>query len=112
MKPIDVSLSSRPLFPLGQIAATPNALHALVEHGVTPLSLLQRHQTGDWGVLDLTDRHQNHFAIRAGLRILSRYLLDDMHKIWIITEVDRACTTILLPDELDRPTFSRHSQVI
>ena len=99
MKPIDVSISSRPLFPLGQIGATPNALRALVEHGVTPLSLLQRHQTGDWGVLDPTDRHQNQFAIRAGLRILSCYPLDDMHKIWIITEADRASTTILLSDE-------------
>ena len=99
MKPIDVSVSSRPLFPLGQIAATPNALRALVEHGVTPLSLLQRHQTGDWGALDPSDRHQNHFAIRARLRIFSSYPLDDTHNIWIITEADRACTTILLPDE-------------
>lgn len=99
MKPIDVSLSSRPLFPLGQIAVTPNALHTLQEHGVSPLSLLLRHQTGDWGVLDPTDRHQNQFAIRAGLRILSSYPLDDMNKIWIITEADRASTTILLPDE-------------
>jgi|SRR5450830_39107 len=99
MKPIDVSVSSRPLFPLGQIAATPNALRALIEHRVPPLSLLQRHQTGDWGVLDPTDRHQNHFAIRAGLRILSSYPLDNIHKIWIITEADRASTTILLSDE-------------
>jgi hypothetical protein len=35
----------------------------------------------------------------GGLRILSSYPLDDMHKIWIITEADRASTTILLSEE-------------
>jgi hypothetical protein len=91
--------NASPLFSLGQLLATPAALRLLANHGIQPITLLQRHSGGDWGDLDEHDRHQNHFALRAGLRILSSYRISDTDKVWIITEADRSCTTILLPEE-------------
>jgi hypothetical protein len=93
---------SRPqqrLFPLGHLVATPGALAALAERGVQPVDLVHRHLTGDWGELDEHDVHENRFALRSGLRILSSYRLNDTTKVWIITEADRSSTTILLPEE-------------
>jgi hypothetical protein len=88
-----------PQFSLGQLLATPAALRLLTDHGIQYSTLLQRHSGGDWGDLDEHDRHQNHFAVRAGLRILSSYRVAESDKVWIITEADRSCTTILLPEE-------------
>ncbi|HSY26381.1 MAG TPA: hypothetical protein VK832_02675 [Burkholderiaceae bacterium] len=91
--------TSTPLFSLGTVVATPGALDVLTENNVLAHALLQRHVTGDWGELDEHDRHQNQFALRSGLRILSSYVIGESIKIWIITEADRSSTTILLPEE-------------
>jgi hypothetical protein len=53
------------------------------------------------------DRSHNVAFLRArkvlmndnGLRLLSAYQLADGQKLWIITEADRSCTTLLLPEE-------------
>ena len=72
--------------------------------GVDFTSYLARHTQGDWGdELDNFDRKQNDLAIKEGYRILSAYNVStengDKVRIWIITESDRASTTILLPSE-------------
>jgi hypothetical protein len=87
------------LFPLGQVVATPGALHALDLKKVDPRVLLGRHQVGDWGDVPPEDRRENELSVNQGFRILSSYLLDDDQRVWIITEADRSVTTILLPDE-------------
>ncbi|MDP9486576.1 MAG: hypothetical protein M3Q49_12470 [Actinomycetota bacterium] len=80
--------------------ATPGALRALSEAGEDPLRLLARHATGDWGDLDGHDRRENRRSLRNGWRILSSYPVgEDGKKVWVITEADRSCTTILLPEE-------------
>lgn len=89
----------KPLFALGQVVATPGALNALAELDISPLELIHRHVTGDWGDLGAEDKQQNLLAIRSGLRIFSSYKIGASVKIWIITEVDRSSTTLLLPDE-------------
>ncbi|MFH5803209.1 hypothetical protein [Alienimonas sp. DA493] len=95
-----MSASSRPLFPLGQTVATPAALGLLQDHGRTPIEFLTRHRSGDWGDLCAEDRTTNEQALADGCRILSAYNLGDGNsKVWIITEADRSCTTVLLPDE-------------
>lgn len=86
-------------FSLGQVVATPGALHALEAAGQAPLAFLSRHQQGDWGVVGKADAQANDDALRSGERLLSAYLLKDGVKIWVITEADRSATTILLPDE-------------
>lgn len=88
-----------PLFPLGQVVATPGALSALVEAGQTPLAFLQRHITGDWGDLPAEDIQENELSLAAGLRLLSAYTLASGQKLWIISEADRSVTTLLLPAE-------------
>ncbi len=86
-------------FPLGQVVSTPGALDALARAGQEPWEFIGRHIAGDWGELDEEDRRENEFSVREGFRIFSAYTLSDGTRIWIITEADRAATTILLPEE-------------
>ena len=90
---------SPPLFPLGDLVATPNALNSLRNCGITPMGLIARHGIGDWGDLPLIDVQANFDALRRGGRLLSSYLLAGGTKVWVITEADRSMTTILLPSE-------------
>jgi hypothetical protein len=89
----------KPLFSLGQVVATPGALSTMTELGISPLELIHRHATGDWGDLGAEDQQQNLLAIRSGMRVFSSYKISASVKIWIITEADRSSTTVLLPDE-------------
>ena len=92
--------SARPLFPLGQVVATPGALAALGKAGQTPLEFLSRHARGDWGELDEHDRKENQLSLERGFRLVSSYhTAAGDTKVWVITEADRSATTILLPEE-------------
>lgn len=86
-------------FPLGQLLTTPAALSALQAAGLTPLPLLARHAAGDWGDLDPEDKQLNERALRDGGRLFSAYRFGAGPKVWVITEADRAATTVLLPEE-------------
>lgn len=97
---------SAPLFPLGQIVATPGAL-AASRYPEQFLELLARHVRGDWGCVDPDDAEANRMAVIDGDRILSAYPIDPEKPcagfgencLWIITEADRSVTTILLPED-------------
>ena len=84
--------------PLGRVVATPGALRVLKKTGGHPFDLLARLATGDWGDLCAFDRRQNESALREGYRVFSSYKVP-AGSVWIITEADRAVTTILLPEE-------------
>lgn len=86
-------------FPLGRLLATPGALRALDEAGVGVFVYVGRHQSGDWGDLSPGDRRANENALECDERLVSAYVLPNGVKVWIITEADRASTTVLLPDE-------------
>lgn len=86
-------------FDLGRLLITPGAMEALKSNGKEPLEFLKRHASGDWGDLDAEDIRENEFSLEHGLRLLSSYHLSDRQKLWIITEADRNCTTLLLPEE-------------
>ncbi len=88
-----------PLFPLGQIVATPGALAALETAGQDGREFLRRHVCGDWGDLSEEDRKENDFSVTRSLRILSVYQLTTSERLWVITEADRSSTTLLLPSE-------------
>lgn len=92
-------MSASQLFALGQVVATPGALDAIAAADQTPLALVQRHQTGDWGEVPPEDKVENDWSVQHGLRILSAYTLTTGVKIWLITEADRSYTTLLLPSE-------------
>lgn len=89
---------ARPLFALGQTLATPGALTTLEALNASPLAILSRHQSGDWGDLESEDKQSNEAALLNGGRIFSAYQFD-AERLWVITEADRSATTILLPEE-------------
>ena len=93
------SLPTVPLFPPGQIVATPGALRLLEETRKSPLDFLSRHLRGDWGDLSQKDKIENELSLKKGFRLMSSYPITDRAKLWIITEADRAVTTLLLPEE-------------
>ena len=88
----------KPLFPLGQIVATPAVIAHFNEHRQSILPLLRRHVLGDWGELCAEDKAENALSVQQGFRILSRYTVAG-EPIYIITEADRSATTILFPCE-------------
>ena len=88
-------MPKQPLFPLGQILATPGALDLCVNF----YPYLRRHQCADWGDLGDEDKAENDFSVENGLRVLSAYHTPDGVKFWIITEANRSATTVLLPSE-------------
>jgi hypothetical protein len=84
---------------LGQVVATPGALHAFAAIEEEYLPYLLRHARGDWGTVSPEDAEANEEALQEGSRLLSAYRLPDDTKVWIITEADRSSTCILLPEE-------------
>lgn len=93
--------------PLGQICMTLGVQEALAGRPFYANELLQRHRSGDWGCISLTDRKENLAGLQNGWRIMSAYPIDPLqpcaghgdNTIWIITEADRSVTTLLLPSE-------------
>ena len=93
-----------PLFPLGQIVATPGALEASAPDYL--YRCLFRHSRGDWGNVCPEDAASNQEAVTARSRILSAYPIDPAkpckgfgeNTLWIITEADRSSTCVLLPE--------------
>lgn len=84
-------------FSLGQTLITPGAMEALLSEDV--FRALRRHARGDWGDCCKDDREANDIALQEGSRIFSVYHDEVGTKFWIITEADRASTTVLLPSE-------------
>ena len=93
------SLPTIPLFPPGQIVATPGALAFLEQANKSPLEFLSRHLRGDWGDLCQEDKTENELSLKYGFRLMSSYPITETEKLWIITEADRSVTTLLLPAE-------------
>lgn len=88
-----------PRFSPGHLLITPGAVAILHAAEISPISLLLRHVSGDWGEISDSDWRRNDHALEDGTRILSAYTLPTMIRIWVITEADRVATTILLPHE-------------
>jgi hypothetical protein len=87
---------------LGRVVATPGAIEALDQQGVSPLDLLRRHVGGDWGEVCKADARENERALKTGERVLSVYEVNPRgvsRRVWVITEADRSSTCLLLPSE-------------
>ena len=82
---------------LGKVVMTPCASEVLSEQDI--IAALSRHKRGDWGEVSEVDGKANNTALKHGGRLLSAYTGADGDKFWIITEADRAYTTIMLPDD-------------
>ena len=73
-------------------------------NGSNGVEYLQRHVSGDWGIVCEEDKEANNEALKSGARLLSAYFLPDETKLWIITDAKdgrgrRQATTFLLPEE-------------
>ena len=94
------AIERRPLFPLGQLVATPGALAALQKAGQSPVEFLSLHARGQWGRdIPEEDRQENEYSLEHGFRLLSSYRTNANETIWVVTESDRSVTTLLLPSE-------------
>lgn len=78
---------------------TLRALLACDEVGVTPESLVQRHQSGDWGDLRERAGKANDRAVVTGGPIYSSYGLSRTRTVCVHTAADRSVTTVLTPLE-------------
>jgi hypothetical protein len=96
---MEIAVKKNTTFNLGRILATPVALSTIQHAGENAHDYLNRHARGDWGEVCVDDKAINDQALIDGDRLVSAYTLKSGEKIWIITEADRAATTILLPDE-------------
>lgn len=65
---------------------------------ITLQSILTRHTTGDWGEVPPEDAAENELSLIEGFRVMSVYYVYG-ERVWVITEADRSCTTLLLPEE-------------
>ena len=86
-----------PLFPMGRLIATPNALVNLSPNDIS--LALRRHLCGDWGELDKHDIEVNNQALAHGGRLLSVYSSVSGIRFYVITEADRKSTSVLLPED-------------
>ena len=108
----------KPLFHPGKLLVAPAAIEALRSNGVPVISVVLRHIAGDWGVVSEEDKRQNDVSIATGLRLVSIYRLPDQTRVLVITEWNRAHTTIerlddVVPGSDSRPTrpANRHHPV-
>ena len=84
-------------FSHGRMYATPGALQTFDRDFLA--TCFDRHMHGDWGEMCDDDKRANDDALKHGGRLFSAYEDEQGRKLWIITEADRAATTLLLPDE-------------
>lgn len=87
------------MFELGRISVTEGATHALVKTNQSADEFLQRHQAGDWGDVSEETRLKNQEALEEGARLESVYHTSGGEKLLVVTEADRALTSIMVPDE-------------
>ncbi|MCX5541480.1 hypothetical protein M3A49_18575 [Paraburkholderia sp. CNPSo 3076] len=97
----------KPLFHPGKLLVAPAAIEVLRSNGVPVISVVLRHIAGDWGVVSEDDKRQNDVSIATGLRLISIYRLPDQTRVLVITEWNRAHTTI---ERLDDVVLSRDSR--
>jgi len=85
-------------FDLGNLVITANANTVLDSTDIQ--IALGRHITCDWGELCDEDWKLNDSAvIYNNDRLFSAYVDSNDRKFWIITEADRSCTTLMLPED-------------
>ena len=92
-----IALDQSPRFPLGRVVVTHRASTVIPREDV--LAALERFACGDWGEVDRHDAAQNEQALQDGGRLLSVFHSSSGASFWIITEMDRSVTSVILPDE-------------
>lgn len=84
-------------FQLGRLSATAKAINKLDSDDM--FYALNQHRAGNWGDVDARIRSDNERALLEGTRLLSIHHTPDGVEFWIITEMGRDTTTVLLPED-------------
>lgn len=88
------------LFDTGFVIRTPGAMAALFAARVTESSLIQRHESGDFGDVDWQTERANWRALQAGGTVQSIYTLDGGARIRLLSTPELRTTTLSLIDTL------------
>ncbi|WP_158633568.1 hypothetical protein [Tautonia sociabilis] len=88
----------RALLPLGRHDVTQAALEDLTPLDVCVAAL--RHGRGVWGELDEDFREANERGLREGERLVSAHRARDGTQFFVVTDPDRAVTSVIVPAEL------------
>ncbi len=87
-------------FQLGAIGISPGAMPLLTEGEGTlnldAMTMLTRHQMGDWGH---GDKGTNDRALATGQSVKSRFVVGEK-VVWLMTDGARKNTFFLMPDEV------------
>jgi len=86
-----------PKFSLGEIHVTPGAAAKLLPQDIE--DALRRHGRGDWGEVGADGTHANDARVEPAGTLASIYTSCNGVKFYVVTEADRATTTVLLPEE-------------
>lgn len=113
--------SASPLFSLGDLYFSANVSDLLLENQ-SICGLVGRHAQGDWGELARDMQAVNRAAIHDQDIVMSMYQVDLNHEretkqvdfggkrqaqIWIVTEIERGVTTVMLSTELGGGRYGR-----
>lgn len=91
-----------PLFPTGEVSVSRAALDLLTAAGIPPRALVERHVSGDFGLVGGKAARENLLAAQTGVRVLSRYALGEdgsEQEVWVVTDKTRTKTMVLDPRE-------------
>ncbi len=94
--------SPAPLFATGEIVVSASALELLTAAGVPPRALIERHTSGDFGLVAGREARENLEAATTGVRVLSRYAVGGDgggQEVWVMTHKNRSKTMIFDPRE-------------
>lgn len=83
--------------PTGKLVITPGAHEEIPDFDA--ILGLTKHKLGDFGEVSENDWQANLEALESGGEIVSAYISCEGTRFLIITDADRATTTILLPEE-------------
>jgi len=87
----------RQLFHPGEVVLTNDARTAISDAGDEPDELVRRHTEGDWGCVSGPEAAQNEYGLLFGRQIVSFYRLRNGHSVGVITDGNRATTTLVAP---------------
>ncbi|MCG9659925.1 hypothetical protein [Vibrio mediterranei] len=95
--PLDGICAAR--FELGATMISCDAMCTLLSSDSDPGLLLQRHEQGDWGLVNDDVAIQNNEATHSGGQIVSSYQISEEVAVCVITNQERTITSVLLSNE-------------
>lgn len=87
---------------VGQVLVTKRVAELVRENQEFALFVqksLDRYRKGDWGDMNDEARRLNKRFLESSMRLFSSYGSERFPEIWITTDPDKSCSTIMFPDE-------------